>query len=67
MVQSRGLVFVVDDEKDNLELVVRSLRNFDVRTFSDPTLVVEAALAARPAVLVVDYRMPVLDGRLTRW
>lgn len=58
----RDIVVAVDDEPDNLELVVRILSKYDVRTFTDPRTALVEAVQLKPIALVVDYRMPGMTG-----
>ena len=59
----RPVVFAVDDEQENLDLVVRALRrSYDVRVFTSGRALVDAARATPPDLLLVDYRMPGLTG-----
>ena len=59
----RALVFAVDDEPHSVDLLIRTLRkSYDVRGFTDPAKAIEAALELDPLVMVVDYRMPGLNG-----
>lgn len=62
MAPERDLVVAVDDEPDNLELVVRILSKYDVRTFTDPRVALPEAVKLKPIALVVDYRMPGMTG-----
>ncbi len=56
-------VFVVDDEQDNLDFLVRALSGVgEVRAFADPRAALQAVSEERPAALVVDYKMPHLNG-----
>ena len=55
-------ILALDDEVQNNNLVVRILRDWDVHTFTSPN---EALVAARElplAAMVVDYRMPEMNG-----
>jgi two-component system, cell cycle response regulator DivK len=60
----RNSVLVVDDYKEVRELVSRVLQNagFVVRTAADGLEALLAAYEMRPAVIVMDVTMPVLDG-----
>lgn len=62
--QGRPAVLVVDDYEDTRELVAIVLRDagFIVRTASDGLEALIAAYEMRPAVIVMDVTMPVLDG-----
>jgi DNA-binding NtrC family response regulator len=55
-------VVAVDDEVFNLDLIERSLRDYKVDTFADPRLAIVAAKQIRPAVVLVDFRMPHVNG-----
>jgi two-component system OmpR family response regulator len=55
-------VFAVDDEHFNLELIARTLEDYQVETFEDPRKALHAARRIRPAVVLVDFRMPHLSG-----
>jgi serine/threonine-protein kinase len=59
-------VWVVDDDADHAAVLAAILtRHLDagaVRTFRDPVAALEAVRAAPPELLVVDYRMPGMDG-----
>jgi len=61
---SRNAVLVVDDYADSRELLSMVLQNagFVVRTASNGLEAVLAAYELRPAVIVMDMMMPVLDG-----
>jgi CheY-like chemotaxis protein len=57
------LLFAVDDQQDNVDLVVRSLgKSYNVQGFTDPRKALEAATQTPPVGLVVDYRMPGMNG-----
>jgi two-component system, LuxR family, response regulator FixJ len=55
-------VTVVDDEPHNLELYRRALAPQLVRLFSDPWIALQDLLTDPPTCLVIDYKMPDLDG-----
>jgi CheY-like chemotaxis protein len=56
-------LIAVDDEKDNLDLVQRTLiGEYSVTCFTNPKQAIEYAAIHRPAVLIVDYRMPEMTG-----
>jgi two-component system, cell cycle response regulator DivK len=61
---SRNSVLVVDDYQEVRELVAGVLRNagFVVRTAANGLEALIAAYEMRPAVIVMDVTMPVLDG-----
>jgi CheY-like chemotaxis protein len=57
------LLFAVDDEPLNLELVSRTLRgDYTVMTFSDPREALAAARKMKPDIILTDFRMPGLSG-----
>ena len=60
----RDAVLVVDDYGDARELIAEVLRNagFVVRTAANGLEGLLAAYEMRPAVIVMDFAMPVLDG-----
>lgn len=61
--EHRPVVFAVEDEPANLELLVRSLgRSLDVRPYLDPVAALADALRLRPVLVVTDFRMPGVDG-----
>ena len=62
MPQPREIVVAVDDEPDNLDLVVRILSKYDVRTFTDPRVALGEVIDLQPLAMVVDYRMPGMTG-----
>ena len=57
-------ILVVDDEPPILELVRYTLEDEQIRVLeaSDGTQALEAALAARPDLILLDVQMPRLDG-----
>ena len=55
-------VVVVDDERDNLEVYQRMLAGYRVRAFSNPGEALDAVVHEAPACMLVDYRMPELNG-----
>ena len=61
---ARHAVLVVDDFEDTRELVARVLEDagFVVRTASNGLEAIIAAYEMRPAVIVMDVTMPILDG-----
>lgn len=59
---AQDTIFLVDDEKDNLELYTRALSRYRVRTFEHSPRALAAALVEPPTCMVVDYRMPGLTG-----
>ena len=62
MPSKRKIVIAVDDEPDNLDLIVRILSRYDVRPFTDPRVALESAKTVKPVAIVVDYRMPGMNG-----
>lgn len=60
------LIFVVDDEPMLLELasVILEPQGYQVRTFRDPEMALEAFIAAhpRPVLLITDYAMHSMNG-----
>ena len=62
MPPKRKIVLAVDDEPDNLDLIVRTLSRYDVRPFTDPRIALEHAKDLSPVAIVVDYRMPGMNG-----
>lgn len=65
MESDRPLVALVDDEKEITELLAEELRgDYEVIQFNSPQKFVEAikSKVIRPAVLVIDLKMPVLNG-----
>ena len=59
-----GTVLVVDDSDDVRTLVCMKLRlaGYDVVEARDGREAVEVAKATRPALILMDVRMPVMDG-----
>ncbi len=57
-------ILVTDDKGDNRELVSQLLAavGFEVRTAEDGQQAIEAYLDWQPALILMDIRMPVLDG-----
>lgn len=62
MSQERPTVLVVDDEQDNLDLYRRALTGYRVETFDAPEQALVAVRKTPPACMVVDYRMPEMNG-----
>jgi FixJ family two-component response regulator len=65
MESDRPLVALVDDEKEITELLSEELKgDYEVIQFNNPQKFVEAVKSKviRPAVLVIDLKMPVLNG-----
>ena len=61
---SQPMVLVVDDDPDLLNAVSFSLRaeGFMVRACGDCAAAMEAAADCAPDCLVIDYRLPEMDG-----
>lgn len=65
MESDRPLVALVDDEKEITELLSEELKgDYEIMQFNNPQKFVEAVKnkVIRPAVLVIDLKMPVLNG-----
>lgn len=65
MESDRPLVALVDDEKEITELLAEELKgDYEIMQFNNPQKFVEAVRnkVIRPAVLVIDLKMPVLNG-----
>jgi DNA-binding NtrC family response regulator len=61
--EQHAVVFVVDDEQGNLDLMVRTLGSHaQVHAFADPRVALASAERLRPSVVVTDFRMPNLNG-----
>ena len=61
--KEKDLVFAVDDEQDNLDLLRRILGNLcRLRLFTSSTAALEAAKHEAPSLLLVDHSMPELNG-----
>lgn len=63
----RSKILTVDDSKTVRLIVRRALRPFDCEIYEAPNgaLGMEAALTARPDVILLDVIMPVMDGERT--
>ena len=63
--QAECRVLIVDDVEDNRELLVQILGpgGFEVRLAIDGEQAVEEFERWRPHLILMDYRMPVMDGR----
>lgn len=61
---SRPLVLVADDNEDIRDLLATRLssRGFTVITAADGQIALEAALEHQPAIAVLDWVMPVIQG-----
>jgi len=57
-------ILVVDDEIDNLRLLTELLseEGYQIRPAEKPLLAIEAALAQPPCLILLDVRMPEMDG-----
>jgi DNA-binding response OmpR family regulator len=64
MTNTRGRVLIVDDDHSTTESFARMLRleGHDVRTAPDAQTGLAAALAYAPDAIIVDFRMPLMDG-----
>jgi CheY-like chemotaxis protein len=69
MTQPATRILVVDDNPSNVKLVsfLLSARGWDVRTAADATEAMDAVTAFKPALILMDIQLPVVDGlELTR-
>ena len=73
---SKKKILVVDDNEDNREILVFRLQQlgFEVLVASNGKEAIETASQAKPDVILMDLRMPVMDGweatralRQTEW
>ncbi len=57
-------ILVVDDNPDARETLAEALQiaGYDVRTAEDGRLALEMAVRRRPALVLLDLMMPVMDG-----
>lgn len=58
-------ILVVDDNRDNQEILIRRLEDlggFEILVASNGKEALEVASAARPDLVLMDLRMPVMDG-----
>jgi len=57
-------ILIVDDNRDNLELVVKVLRNNGYETIeaSDGEEALEKAVSERPCLILMDISIPKMDG-----
>src|SRR5438477_7940899 len=62
LAKARHLVYAVDDERLHLDLMARSLSDYEVVSFEQPAALVAAARRRSPVVVLADYRMPTLNG-----
>ena len=62
--KARERVLVVDDNVDLTELVAHGLTTFgyDVRAASDGLCALETAVAFRPQIVIIDIRLPIING-----
>ena len=61
---AKGVILVVDDTPESLLLLTQILTDegYDVRPADSGELAVAAATAVRPELILLDIRMPVMDG-----
>ena len=61
---SQGLIYVVDDEPDILEIVKSILteENFEIHCFESADLLFEAINSKAPDVVITDFKMPTKNG-----
>lgn len=59
-----GKIIIVDDDKEFLEELGESLSScgFDMVAFNDPLSALSGAAAIKPRVIVLDLKMPQMDG-----
>ncbi len=57
-------ILIVDDEVPNLQLLSELLgrKGYQVRPANNPQLAIESALAQPPSLILLDVRMPEMDG-----
>ena len=57
-------ILVVEDNEMNRDMLVRRLtrKNYEVETAADGKIAIEKAAAFQPDVILMDMRMPVMDG-----
>ena len=57
-------ILIVDDEIPNLKLLTQLLsqQGYQVRPAERPQLAIDAALAQPPTLILLDVRMPEMDG-----
>src|SRR5205807_9963851 len=62
--QAQRRVLIADDIEDNRELLVQILRpiGFEIRLATDGKEAVKAFEEWRPHLILMDFRMPVMDG-----
>lgn len=60
---AKPIIVAVDDEKDNLDLLVRALfRDYQLVTFLDPVKALADIPGIAPRLILTDQRMPNLPG-----
>ena len=59
-----GDILIVDDEMPNLKLLSELLgrEGYQVRPANNPQLAIDSALAQPPKLILLDVRMPEMDG-----
>ena len=69
MPETRPVIFLIDDDKDDLEMLSSSLEPHGVRirTFGSGSMAMShfentAVFAEKPSLIIVDYNMPLLNG-----
>ncbi len=64
MVENSGEIMVVDDTLENLRLLTDMLSSegYKVRPTQEPVLALDSALASPPDLLLLDVKMPDIDG-----
>ena len=57
-------ILIVDDEIANLKLLAQLLdqQGYKVRPLNKPQLAIDSAIAQPPALILLDVRMPEMDG-----
>jgi two-component system, OmpR family, response regulator len=56
-------ILVIDDDKENLELLSEFLRGrYEVETTSDPQAAIQSAIQSPPALAIIDIDMPIMNG-----
>ena len=60
----RGDILIVDDEISNLKLLTQLLSQagHQIRATRRPQLAIESALAKPPSLILLDVKMPEMDG-----
>ena len=61
---SPGDILIVDDETANLKMLkeLLNLEGYQVRPTDNPQLAIDSALAQPPALILLDVKMPEMDG-----